>query len=57
MKVEDNMNTKYLFLASIYLDINEPVVSEALLKVTQHCHTKGIPLLIGMDSNDRSGAW
>ncbi len=44
-------------MASVYLDINKPPVSGELIAIVKHCKNKGLPLIIGMDSNAHSQEW
>ncbi len=55
LELEGKVNT--LFVASCYLDILLDIPTPELERLVNHCKSKRIPLIIGMDSNAHSPAW
>ena len=43
-----------VILASIYLDINKPVESEWMDKIVNYASSKGLPVILGVDTNAHS---
>ncbi len=55
--MNSNNEAKILYLASVYLDRLKPPISGELKAIVEHCKNKGLPLIIGMDSNAHSHEW
>ncbi len=53
----ESKNSKQLVIASCYLDIMMKAPSVELNRLVQHCTSKQIPLIVGIDSNAHSTMW
>ena len=49
-----SVNNEKILLASIYLDIKEPVINEWMTNLITFANRKKYPIVIGMDSNAHS---
>ena len=48
---------RLVYVASVYLDINLPAIPEEVRGLVDSCNRRGLPLLLGMDSNAHSHLW
>ena len=55
--VAANIEGRMTYIASAYLDINLSAIPKMMSDLIDCCNQKGIPLLIGMDSNAHSALW
>ena len=46
-----------LIVASLYCDINKPVIEEKFELLVRYCEEKSLPLIVGADSNAHSTTW
>ena len=52
-----SINNKMIYVSSVYLDINFPVRNILLTALVEKTNRKGIPLLVGLDTNAHSSLW
>ena len=55
--IATKINGKLTYLAAVYLDINYTVKNRTMVDLIDCCGRKGIPLVLGMDSNAHSPLW
>ena len=55
--VAANVEGRLTFIASVYLDINLSATPDQLSHLIDSCNRKGIPLLLGIDTNAHSALW
>ncbi len=59
VKLYDKKNKQYksVYIALIYLDINFDTITIDLKNLVEYCSQKGVPLILGMDSNAHKTVW
>ena len=48
---------KILYVASLYLDIEQPVENPIFTKLVEKCTAEQIPLIVGADTNAHGSMW
>ena len=51
------LGTRIHYLAAVYMDIEESVEVETLVRLIERCETSAIPLIIGCDANSHNTLW
>ena len=51
------MNGRTVYCAAVFLDINLTVRLQKFVQLLEFCDSKGIPLIVGADSNAHSVLW
>lgn len=51
------VDNKDVYFSSVYLDIEKDVVYEPMKALVTFCNSRGLPLVLGLDSNAHSTAW
>jgi hypothetical protein len=46
-----------IYIVSLYMDINTPVITNDLKNLVHHCSTRNLPLIILTDANAHSSLW
>ncbi len=59
VKIYDNKSKRHksVYMASIYLDRNFDTITDDLKNLVEYCCLKGVPLIVGIDSNAHNMAW